>query len=239
MVITSQLCTQTESSYGCHLQDHEYINNGQKQDLLSQITYPQGGSTTVSYKSSAQYVDDSGNPANKSPYPIFTVSQIVNSDGFGNNTSSSYQYQGGTYFYQGPFDKQFSGYKIIKQTDGAGNVTKTYYNTGTGNDSTNGQYQDNYFKIGKPYRVEQYNNSNNLYQVIINKWEVHSLGGNAGFVKLVQATAQGFDGTASHKDKPKVLFMTTPPETKHKKQIGERSLPSMTEVFLMLVQIKI
>ena len=171
--------------------DFEYINNGKKQDLLNQITYPQGGSTTITYKSSLQYVDDSGNPANKSPYPIFTVSQITNSDGFGNNSGFSYQYQGATYFYQGPFDKEFSGYKIITQTDSAGNVTKTYYHTG----------EDGYFKIGKPYRVEQYDNAGNLYKKVINKWDSYNLAGNAGFVKLIQTTQEDFDGTYSHKDK--------------------------------------
>ena len=42
-----------------------FANTSQKQDLLSQITYPQGGSTVINYKTAAQY------SGNKSPYPLF------------------------------------------------------------------------------------------------------------------------------------------------------------------------
>lgn len=184
--------------------DFEYLNTGKKQDLLNQINYQQGGSTVIDYKTLAQYVD-SGNIANKSPYTIFTVSKITNSDGFGNNSTFSYKYKGGIYFYQGPFDKQFSGYEMITQTDSDDNITKTYYHTGNGNDSAGGQYQDNYFKISKPYRIEQYDNTGKIYQATINKWDSYNLAGNAGFVKLIQTTEQNFNpligSGQTHKDK--------------------------------------
>lgn len=178
-----------------------YINNGQKQDLLSQINYPQGGNATISYKASTQYVDDSGNIANKAPYPIFTVSQIINSDEFGNNITSSYKYTGGYYYYNNPFDRQFSGYNLVEQTDAAGYVTKTYYHTANTSDSSLGEYQDNYFKIGKPYRVEKYDVSGNLYQVSINKWDSYDLGNGAGFAKLIQTIEKNYDGQSISKDK--------------------------------------
>ncbi|MEK7562232.1 MAG: toxin TcdB middle/N-terminal domain-containing protein, partial [Patescibacteria group bacterium] len=134
--LTDLVLVASHNNYGNILKDYEYLNAGQKQDLLNQINYPQGGSAIISYKASTQYVDDSGNLANKSPYPLFTVSQITNSDGSGNASGFSYQYHGGRYYYNNPFDKQFAGYNLIVQTDSAGNIAKTYYHTANESDST-------------------------------------------------------------------------------------------------------
>ena len=172
-----------------------FSNTGTKQDLLSKITYPQGGNTAVSYKTAAQY------PGNKSPYPLFVVSQITNSDGAGSTFGNTYSYSGGTYYYGSALDRQFAGFGQISQTDAAGYATKTYFHTGTGTDSANGEYQDNFYKIGKVYRTENYDNAGNLYRVGINKWDQVSLGAGSNFVKLVRTVGQDFDGLATHRDR--------------------------------------
>ncbi|MBI3337179.1 MAG: VCBS repeat-containing protein, partial [Candidatus Staskawiczbacteria bacterium] len=180
--------------------DFEYINTGSKQDLLSQITYPQGGNTTVNYKTTAQYTDGLGNPANKSPYLIFTVNKIITNDGLENDISSSYQYTGGHYYYNNPTDRKFAGYDLVAETDLAGNITKTYYHTANESDSARGEFQDNYFKIGKPYRIEKYDSAGNLYQAVVNKWDSYDLASGSKFVKLVQSVNYTFDGNATHRD---------------------------------------
>lgn len=187
------------SDYGVNI-DAEYLNTGPRQDLLSQITYPQGGSTAVTYKTTAQYADELGNPANKSPYQIFTVSQILTNDGFGNNISSSYQYAGGRYYYNNPTDREFAGYNIISKTDSAGNITKTYYHTANESDSSRGEYNDDYWKIGKAYRTEQYDNAGRLFTKTINKWDDVDLGSGSKFAKLAQTVNSIYDGNASHRD---------------------------------------
>ncbi len=178
-----------------------YINNTTvRPDLLTGVTYSEGGSSSISYKSATLYLDGSGNVSNKAPYPVYVVSQITTNDGSQTATFFSYQYSGGTYYYNNPFDRQFAGFTTVTQTDAAGNVTKTYYHTGSGSDSAHGEYADNFWKIGKPYRVESYDNAGHLYAKTINKWDSYGLGGNAAFVKLAQTVASDYDGLATHKD---------------------------------------
>src|SRR5207248_2056755 len=85
-------------------------------------------------------------------------------------------------------------------TDTLGNVTKTYYHTGVGTDTTHGEYSDMEPKIGQVYRVEQYDASGNLYKVTINKWDDYNIGANHDFVKLIRTTVLTYDGGGSHKD---------------------------------------
>src|SRR5712692_7762145 len=87
----------------------EYANmtgNGQNaQDVLSTITYPQGGSATVSYVKTAQ----SGNP--ELPYSLLVVSSIISNDGFGNTVEKDYSYTGGKqYTALGVRNRKFAGF---------------------------------------------------------------------------------------------------------------------------------
>jgi len=178
-----------------------WINNStSRANLLTGVTYAKGGSSAIAYKSATQYMDGSGNVVNKEPYPVYVVSQFTNNDGSQDVSSSTYQYAGGAYYYSDSFDRQFAGFSLATTVDSAGNVTKTYYHTAGSTDSTHGEYQDNFWKIGKPYRVEVYDNSGNLYKKTINKWDSYSLGSNAAFVKLAQSVESDYDGLMTHKD---------------------------------------
>ncbi len=170
-------------------------NNSVRANLLTSITYPQGASTTIQYQPIVQ-----GNLSNIAPYPVYVAAQVTSNDGLGNLASTSYQYSGGSYYVSGPTDKQFAGFSNVTETDAAGNVTKTYYHTGTGTATSTGEYADNYWKIGKPYRIESYDNANNLFKKVINRWDSVSLGGNAAFVKLASTTEMDYDGLGTHKD---------------------------------------
>ena len=176
-------------------------NNTIRADILTGITYPQGGNTAIQYEAASQSLNVSGTVANAVPYPVYVVSKITTTDGAGNTASSlSYQYSGGTYYYNGPVDHQFAGFSLVTQTDAAGNVTKTYYDTSNGASSSTGQYADNFWKIGKPYRVENYDNANHLYKVTITKWDSTSTGGNAAFVFPDQTLEMDYDGLSTHAD---------------------------------------
>jgi RHS repeat-associated protein len=175
-------------------------NNATRADVLTGVVYPQGGNTIVAYKSAAQYMNGSAGPANTEPYPVYVVSGITNNDGSGNLSTLTYQYAGGTYYYASPADHEFAGFGLVTQTDSAGNVTKTYYDTSTGVSSSTGQYQDNFWKIGKPYRVENYDNSAHLYKATITKWDNASLGGIAAFAFPDQMLEMDYDGTSTHQD---------------------------------------
>ncbi|HET9410040.1 MAG TPA: FG-GAP-like repeat-containing protein [Candidatus Sulfotelmatobacter sp.] len=180
-------------------------NNANRADLLTGITYPQGGNTAIQYKSANAFLNSSGTTANYTPYPTYAVSQITNNDGLGISSSSqlSYQYSGGTYYYNDPFNHQLAGFNLVTQTDSASNVTKTFYHTGNGIDSTHGEFADNFWKIGKPYRVENYDNAGNLYKTVITKWNSTSTGGTAAFVFPDQTVELDYDGLSTHKDSAK------------------------------------
>jgi YD repeat-containing protein len=179
-----------------------YVNSNRfRADLLTGITYPQGGSSSISYQSILQITDDLGNVLNGVPYPVYIVSKLTANDGTRNVATSTYTYYGGTYYTNGPFDHQFAGFTQVKETDAAGDVTKTYYHTSNGADSAHGESPDNFWKIGKPYRTEDYDAAGDLYRVVVNGWGSFGLGGNAAFVSLATTTEQDYDGLSTHADK--------------------------------------
>jgi len=176
-------------------------DNTSRADILTGITYPQGGNTAITYTTASALLNGSGATTNSVPYPVTVASNITTSDGAGNTASSlNYQYSGGTYYYGSPFDHKFAGFAQVTATDAVGNVTKTYYDTSNGVSSSTGQYQDNFWKIGKPYRVEQYDNASNLYKVTITRWDSTPTGGNAAFVFPDQTVEMDYDGLGTHND---------------------------------------
>ncbi|MFA5188562.1 MAG: FG-GAP-like repeat-containing protein [Patescibacteria group bacterium] len=179
-----------------------YISNPHNADLLSQITQSRGGQSSVEYKGSPQYLDLSVNLLNPHLQKIIqTVSQIEYDDGLNNTWTESYQYADGLYYFSDYLNRKLAGFGKVTKTDGEGNVTKTYFHQGNDSDSSHGEYSDDVSKIGKVYRTESYDDSDNLYSKTINKWENYDLGNDQDFVKLTQTIASSYDGNTSHKDK--------------------------------------
>ncbi len=191
--------------YGTGGIDSPYIYlSSAARPLLSSITLPQGGSYTMTYKPSTQYVDGGGALLNpNTPFVVMTLNQLTINDGFGNAATTSYSYAGGKYYFDStdPTTRKFAGFNVVTKTDPVGNVTKEYFHQGNGTDSSHGEYSDDYFKIGKAYRVEQYDNAGHLESKTINKWDDYSLGTGTKFVKLAQSVDYAYDGGSTHKDK--------------------------------------
>lgn len=179
------------------------ISNNEGADLLNSVSLNAGGSVNISYKPSAVLKNADGNFLNPElPVLLYVVSKIETTDPVNNITSAkNYQYAGGTYYYNGAFDRNIAGFAQIDETDSQGDITKNYYHTADESNSAKGEYQDSYYKIGKAYRIEQYDASGNLYRVNINKWDIYDLGSNESFVKLIQSVEKNYDGRPSHKDK--------------------------------------
>ena len=175
-------------------------DNSIRADILTGVSYPQGGNAAIAYKAASQFTNASGIPLNTEPYPVYVVSKIANNDGLGNISSSTYQYSGGTYYFGSPTDHELSGFGLVTATDPAGNVTKTYYDTSKGTNTAAGQYSDNFWKIGKTYRAENYDNAGNLYKVAITKWDSTNIGGNAAFVFPDTTLEMDYDGLSTHED---------------------------------------
>ncbi|MFA6096302.1 MAG: LamG-like jellyroll fold domain-containing protein [Candidatus Paceibacterota bacterium] len=182
-----------------------YLNNTiGKIGIAKRIINVKGGLTDVAYKPSAQYKDAGNNLLNPNlPLNVDTVYQITNNDGLGNSFSKTYSYEGGKYYFDSanPFDRKFSGFSKVVETDGAGNKISTHFHQGDATNSAQGEYLDNYSKIGRSYRSEVSDSAGNIYSKTINKWESYDLGGGRNFVKLTQKIDSSFDGNASHRDK--------------------------------------
>lgn len=178
------------------------LNKGEVADLLKSTTNPLGGKLTFAYKGSPEYKDESndiGNPA--LPYLLQTINQIGYNDTINTTASTTYTYLGADLYYGDPFDTKIGGFNQIHELGPTGFVTDTFYHQGNNSASTTGEYSDDRFKIGRPYRVEVYDASDNLYTKTINKWETTNRQAKANFVTLTQSVSSTYDGDSDHKDK--------------------------------------
>ncbi len=182
-----------------------YIKNGIKADMLNQVLNEKGGKTTVAYQAAAKY-QSSGRTVNpKLPFVLDTVKTISLDNGFGVFATTTYSYAGGEYYFSTatPTDRKFAGFASTTRTNDQNHTVRTYYHQGDANDSANGEYNDSYAKIGRPYRVETLDgttSSANTYARTINKWARASYADGRNFVKLIQTLMQTFDGDSSHRD---------------------------------------
>ncbi|HEX9503247.1 MAG TPA: toxin TcdB middle/N-terminal domain-containing protein, partial [Patescibacteria group bacterium] len=180
---------------------HLFLGTGVQDDMLSQIIYNQGGTTSVIYKETPLYRTGSNTIANPNlPFELPAVYQIFNNSGSVTQTTT-YQYDGGKYYYNTYLDRRLGGFADIVTTDSANNTKKNFYHTGTGTDASRGQYNDNGYKIDKIYRTEIANSTGTIYSKTINKWNDFDLGSGRRFVKLDQKLDLTYDGLATHKDK--------------------------------------
>ena len=191
-----------DHQYSGPTEDNEtFMNNATKSDLTKRITYPQGGKTDVIYKATPKYISGSSLLNPNLPLVVYTVLTSTQDDGNGLTSGTTYSYEAGKYTFVDYTSRKFAGFGKIVSTDDAGNLTKTHFHQGDSSDSSHGEYSDTFSKIGKVYRVENYDNSNNLYAKIINKWDKYDLGNGNNFVKLAQTVTSTYDGDSSHKDK--------------------------------------
>ncbi|MES2436602.1 MAG: RHS repeat-associated core domain-containing protein [Patescibacteria group bacterium] len=200
---------------------YAYLSASTTPDLLIKVQEPQGGMTSMSYKMSAQYNNATSSNPNL-PLNVRTVETIATNNAFGIVGTTTYAYNGGLFYFNNAFDKKFAGFASTTETDAVGNLTKSYFHQGSTTDSSHGEYQDDASKIGKAYRIEKYDNANNLYQKIINKWDKSALSNGANFVKLTQTINSAYDGTVNHKDKAEQYIYNDAAGTLTQKiQLGE------------------
>ncbi len=175
-----------------------------KADLMSKVTYPQGGLSLVTYRATPRYANSNGANANPQlPLALDTVQQLVTQSGTGAASTAAYTYEGGKMYFDAsaPFDRKFAGFAKVASTDSAGVTTSAYYHQGDASNAAQGEYLDHVSKIGKVYRTEVMDSSGNLYSKSIAKWENVDLGQGRNFVKQTQSVGFTYDGNVSHRDK--------------------------------------
>ncbi len=174
-------------------------------DILKTITYPQGGKTSIDYKTSA-----SGERFNlKLPTVLWIVSKITTTDGVGGEPQvDTYTYADGQGFFNGSHDRKFAGFGKVTKDSGK-SVTISYFHQGNGDNSSTGETGDSYGKIGSVYKTEVFDREGKLFARNQNIYSESPLAGvnSAGFtssapvfVYLSKKIEESFDGTTSHKD---------------------------------------
>jgi len=148
-----------------------FINNGKK-ELLETINTSQGSLIDMNYKSSNSYRDTQGNLLNQNlPYRLDTVEQIQISDNYNEDIITNYSYADGDLYYNMAYEKRNAGFGEVTKVNG-NQKTITYFHQGNDSNSSQGENNDTYYKIGKPYRSEIYdNNTDQLLKQSITKWE--------------------------------------------------------------------
>lgn len=177
------------------------LNNGPIVDLLTNATSSAGVVTSITYRASTQYLDGGNNPENPLlPQQFPTVYQKKVTDGISPTQRIGYDYQGGRYFYGGPFNRRFAGFNVVQATTSAGQIVTTSFHVASSTDSAHGAYSDDEWKIGKPYSIEKFDGSSNPYSKTLNKWVDTDLSNGRRFVNLAQSVQFDYDGNSSHRD---------------------------------------
>ena len=179
---------------------NEYANwtgNGQNaQDVLSTITFPQGGTATITYSKTAQ---QGTHP--ELPISLLTVSSIVTNDGLGTTAERDYTYSGGKmYLTNGVRDRKFAGFFETTETTPT-TVTNTYFDQGDSIYTGMGEQNDGWGQIGHPFRQDVLDplHSNQLVRRTFDRWDTATTSGGT-FVYKARKLTQSFGSTGDHRD---------------------------------------
>lgn len=188
-----------------------WTNSAKQADLLSKVTYPKGGFTTIAY--APQIIVDK-NPGGQIQ-TIETVTSIAttayDNSGTSQSTPSSnptyattYSYQNGKYFYNtNKTWRKFAGFQKVTITNPDSSKIVNYYHQGDGIDTASSEYSDAESEIGKLYRTDislifgAY-----LYKRITTKWDktlIQSTNSDVYFVYPTQTLTEDLDGDATEK----------------------------------------
>lgn len=175
-----------------------YTSTTTKPDLLTQITYPNGGVTNVEYLFSSQLY--SGNP--NLAFPVLLVSAIGNYDGLGGSATTTYRYSGGEVYASGDVrDRRVAGFETIFESKGD-TLTKSYYHQGNTASTTAGELTDHFSKIGRAYRTDvMASSTGTLLKRTFFNWNSLYQGDSRYFAFLSTTTEESFEGNSAHKDR--------------------------------------
>ncbi|MBI4992655.1 MAG: VCBS repeat-containing protein [Candidatus Magasanikbacteria bacterium] len=206
-----------------------YLNKGQKADLLIRVDHSKSAITEVTYKTAQMLKKTDGKPANpKLPFMVYVADKITTDDGLGNKATTSYQYEGGKYYFNNYLDKRFAGFQIVSKTDALGNVTKQYFHQGDETDSALGEYADQPAKINLMYREDLLDNSGQLQTQTLNKFGLADLGNNRSFVFNSETIKKSYDSAGAEKSSAESFeYNNTNGNLTKKTEWGEVSTPNI------------
>lgn len=180
--------------------DNFSINPGTHVDLLTHIQNEIDGDTTVTYTQST-LEKDSGVLSNpRLPLAINVVDRIFHTDSVGTNQETEYTYRGGDYYFSTLLDKKFAGFESIEE-ESEGRVQKTFFHQGNGSSTSTEEVLDTYYKIGKPFKTEISDDSDNLFKILVTTWNDATSTANSHFVTKKDVLELNYDGNSTHNDR--------------------------------------
>ncbi|PIZ54284.1 hypothetical protein COY24_04150, partial [Candidatus Uhrbacteria bacterium CG_4_10_14_0_2_um_filter_41_21] len=189
-----------DCSYSCS--GYVYLHDGEKPDILSDVTMPQGGTQNFEYTPSTRHTNDDGELTNDSlPFVFPTVKTSTKNDGLGNEYSINYSYRDGAFTNTDVYDGRFAGFGSTVETFDDGSKNVTYYHQGGGyNGSALGEYNDSYNKIGQVYHKDIFDESGTKLQSNVGRIYETDLGDGRVHVYNDRSLLMIYDSDGSHVD---------------------------------------
>ncbi len=173
-----------------------WTGNGQMmQDVITSVTYPQGGTRTVTYTPSAQL---GTNP--NLPTSLLVVTALAENDGFGTIGTTTYAYGGGKiYLASTTPDRRFAGFSVSTTTS-PDSITSTYFHQGTGLNTLLGELTNGFAHINRPFRKDVFDLSGALKQRTLYRWDSFAYASST-FIGLGREMNFDYDSLGDHKDR--------------------------------------
>jgi YD repeat-containing protein len=166
---------------------------GPRGNLLQKVTLPTGGEIHYDYQPSTQLRDNDGLLNQRPPMPLLVVTALTRSDFTGRQDTTTYQYRNGHFYFDPEVRGQVAGFGRVSQIDPLGQRTEHFFHQGGGFDGTAlGETVDDWFLMGRPYRIERYDAAGTLRERQITLWESSLLGEGRSFVSAVDEVTTRF-----------------------------------------------
>ncbi len=172
-----------------------YLSDGSPQNLLTAVTDPSDDTTTaITYQTSWEAGD---NP--DLPFAVPVIDSVTKTSGVV-NTTESYSFSDGSYFIDPTdvFDRKFAGFGEVTKTTDLGKET-TWYHQGNGNATSSGEMGDTEALMGRVYRTEITDLSDDLYRHTQTDYDTYDLGNSSTFIKRASQVTLDYDGDGDEK----------------------------------------
>ena len=158
---------------GSDLVYNEYVNwtgNGQMaQDVLTNIVTPEGATQSITYTPSAQLGTNADLPVS-----LLVTTAVGEYDGFGTAATTTYSYRGGELYSTVKKDRRFAGFAIATSTSPNAIIT-TYYSQGNEATTGEGEQNDDYAYINRPFREDVRDLQSNLLKRTYYRYDTHTV----------------------------------------------------------------
>lgn len=202
---TPSLSQKIEMQY-FHQRDGFFGALSYKRYKLRSVSLPKGGSLHWEYLPARHFMDGIHfNEGTQSP--LVVVKSLTKKDGRGLNSTTQYEYEHASSYFESALERQLAGFGKVSSTDPLNNKVIQYFHQGGGFDGSSlGEQSDNWYLIGRSYRSERYDPQGNMLQRSITKWNSTPLSPKRSFINQQLATNTTFTNSQSKSTASSYIF---------------------------------